>query len=226
MVKAGNDAPRWRQARPGNGDVRSNLKRLLSMSVALPALLSCPAWAAKWDIVPTLSVAETYTDNVSLAPNALKQSDWVTQVTPGISMTATGARLKFNASYNPQITYYAQGSQGNQIYQQLNATGNAELTEKLLFVDAGANVSQQNVSLLGPQTTSNVNTTGNRATVGTYFVSPYLRRDFGSDVQAEARVGYSVVNSNNQSALTNSAVNSNGQSALSDSVADLIKLNL
>ena len=213
MAKAGSDAQRWRQAGAGSDYVRSNLKRFLSISVALLALLAGPAWAAKWDVVPTLSIGETYTDNLSLTPDALKQSDWVTQVTPGISIAATGARLKFNASYTPQITYYAQGQQGNQIYQQLTATGNAELAEKRLFVDASANVSQQNVSLQGPLTTSNVNTTGNRATVGTYFVSPYLRRDFGADVQAEARYAYSVVNSNHPSALSNS-------------VGDLVNLRL
>lgn len=190
-----------------------NLKRSLSLFAALPGVVSYAAWAAKWDIVPTLSVGETYTDNLALTPDASKQADWVTQVTPGISIAATGARLKLNATYAPQVNYYARGQQDNQIYQQLNAIGNAELAKQLLFVDAGANVAQQNVSLLGPLTNSNVNTTGNRATVGTYFVSPYLRRDFGSDVQAEARFAYSVANSDDQSSL-------------SDSVGNLINLRL
>ena len=51
---------------------------------------------------------------------------------------------------------------------------------------------------------SSFNTTGNLATVGTYYVSPFLRRDFGSAVQAEARFTYSVVNSDDPSALPNS----------------------
>ncbi len=63
---------RWLQASPGSGDARRNLMRFLSLSAALPALLACPAWAAKWDIVPTLSVVETYTDNVSLTPDAVE----------------------------------------------------------------------------------------------------------------------------------------------------------
>jgi uncharacterized protein (PEP-CTERM system associated) len=213
MAKARSDAQQWRQARPGSRDVRRNLKRFLALSAALPALLSCPAWAAKWDIVPTLSVGETYTDNVSLTPNALKQGDWVTQVTPGISIAATGARLRFNATYDPEVIYYARGQQNDQVFQRGNAVGNAELAKQLLFVDFGANVDQYNASLQAPLTTSNVNTTGNRATVETFFASPYLRREFGSDVQAEAR-------------FTDSVVNSDDPLTLSNSVADRINLGL
>jgi uncharacterized protein (PEP-CTERM system associated) len=183
--------------------------RFLSMSAALPALLSCPAWAAKWDVVPTLSVGETYTDNRSLAPDALKRRGWVTQVTPGISIAATGARMRFNATYAPEVTYYdyGRGQDDNQVFQRLNATGNAELAKQLLFVDAGANVNQYDVSLQDPLTTSNVNTTGNRTTAKTFFVSPYLLRDFGPAVRGEARFTYSVWNSDNTSVLPDSEAN-------------------
>ena len=204
MAKARCDAQRWRQANPGSRDARCNLIRFLWLSAALPALLSCPAWAAKWELVPTLSLVETYTDNISLTPDAAKRSDWVTQVIPGISIAATGARLRFNVVYAPEFVYYARGQEDNKVYQRLNATGNAELAKKLLFVDAGARVEQYNVSLQGPLTTSNVNTTGNRSTVENYFVSPYLQRDFGSAVQAEARFTYSVANSDDTSSLSNS----------------------
>jgi len=83
--------------------------RFLSLSASLPALLAGPAWAAKWEIVPTLSVGETYTDNVSLTPDAVRQGAWVTQVSPGIAIAATGARLRFNAAYAPEVIYYARG---------------------------------------------------------------------------------------------------------------------
>src|SRR4051794_919565 len=186
MAKARSGAQRPRQVKRCNGgDLRQYLKPLL-LSAALPAVLLCSAEAAKWDIVPTLSIVEGYTDNISLTQNSLKQGDWVTEITPSISVAATGARLKLNAIYDPQVLYYAQGKQYNHIYQRLDATGSAELAKQLLFVDARANVSQQNISLQDPLTVSNINTTGNRATVQSYAVSPYLRHDFGSDVQAEA----------------------------------------
>jgi uncharacterized protein (PEP-CTERM system associated) len=207
MAKVPGDARLRPQSRPDNGNTRRDLIRRLSLSAGLSALLASTAWPARWDIVPALSVRETYTDNVSLTPDAVKQGDWVTQVIPGISIAATGARLRFNANYVPEVTYYARGQKDDQVYQRLNATGNAELAKRLLFVDAGASVDQYNVSLQGPLTTSNVNTTGNRTTVGNFFASPYLRRDFGSDVQAEARFTYSVANSDDTAELSNSVGN-------------------
>jgi uncharacterized protein (PEP-CTERM system associated) len=242
MVTARSEAQGWQQATPGSEDVLRNLKRFLLMSAALPALLSRPVWAANWDVAPTLpvvgtasdngsltpdatkgapkwsinptlSVEETYTDNVSLTPDSFKQSDWLTQVIPGISIAGTGARLKFVATYSPELIYSARGPNYNQVFQIGNAVGSAELAKSLLFVDAGANVNQYNVSLQGPLTTSNINTTGNRSTVRTFFESPYLKHEFGSDVQAEAR-------------FTNSVVNSDDPVNLPNSVADRIDLNL
>ncbi|MGB5082987.1 MAG: TIGR03016 family PEP-CTERM system-associated outer membrane protein [Burkholderiales bacterium] len=207
MAKARSDAQRRRQASPGGADARHHLKRFLSLSAALPALLSCPAWAAKWEIVPTLSAGETYTDNVSLTPDAVKQGDWVTQVSPGISIAATGTRLRFNAAYAPEAIYHARGQTEYQTYQRLHATGQAELAKQLLFVDAGVTVDQANISLRGPIAESNVNATGNRTTTKTFFVSPYLLRDFGSAVRAEARLTHSVANSDNTTVLSDSEAN-------------------
>jgi uncharacterized protein (PEP-CTERM system associated) len=188
----------------GGRVARRGLTRFLSLSAGLFALLAGSSWAAKWDIVPTLSLVETYTDNVSLTRDAAKQSDWVTQVIPGISIAATGDRLRFIASYTPELTYYAHGKAEDQIYQRGNLAGNAELAKQLLFVDVGGNVDQYNVSLQGPITDSNIYATGNRTTTSTAFVSPYLVHDFGSAVRAEARYTYSMVNSDDESALSNS----------------------
>ena len=202
MAKSRFEARGAGQARQDRiGDLRGILKRFLLVSAALPPLLSFPSWAATWEIVPSLSVGETYTDNVSLSPDFSKQGDWVTEISPGISVAATGPRLRINATYNPEYVYYARGQRDNQIFQRGNALGNAELAEKLLFIDVGANVNQYDVSLQGPLTTSNVNATGNRATVETFFASPYLRRDFGSDVHAEARFTESGVNSDDDSSV-------------------------
>ena len=183
----------------GRGTRRRGLVWCLSLSAGFSVWLACPSWAAKWDIVPTLAVVETYTDNLNLSQDETKQSDWVTQIIPGISIAATGPQLRFNIAYAPQFTYYVRDKENNQAYHQLSAFGNAELAKQLLFVDVGANVAQYNVSLQGPISTSNVNNTGNRATVGTYFVSPYLIRDFGSAVRVDARYTYSISDSNDAS---------------------------
>lgn len=185
---------------------RGNAHWLLQF-LSLSALLACPAWAARWDIVPTLSFAETFTDNVFLVEDSAKESDWVTQVIPGIRIDATGARLKFNLNYAPELVYYARGQKDNEIFQRGNAVGVAELARKLLFIEAGASVDQYDVSLEGPLTTSNVNITGNRATATTWFVSPYLQRDFGSAVRGELRYRYSEWKSDDPTILDDNDAN-------------------
>jgi uncharacterized protein (PEP-CTERM system associated) len=171
-------------------------------------LLAFPATAAQWTFTPSVQGSEVYTDNVTLAPSSLKQSDWITQVVPRISINAIGPKLRFNLNYAPQILYYARDTQDkSDIYQNGGATLNAELADKLLFFDAGANVGQQNISLLGPITNSNVYVTGNRATVKTFYLSPYFLRDFGSQVRAELRYRFSATDSDQVGSTQDSNTN-------------------
>ena len=175
---------------------------------ALLVLSTSPGWAAKWDIVPTLSLEETYTDNVTLAPSGSERSEWVTQVIPSILVTGEGTGLRFDARYAPEITYYARGQGDDKIYQRGAAFGRAELVDKLFFFDAGATVDRYNVSIQDTVTTSNINTTGNRATVGTFFASPYLIHDFGTAARAEVRYAYSIIDSNDPSSSQDSTADS------------------
>ena len=143
-------------------------------------------------MTPSLNLVETYTDNVFLAPEGSRQSDWITQVIPGISVTTNGPRLRLDAFYAPEIVYHAQTEREDKVFHRGNAAGTLELADDLLFLAAGAKVDQYDVSLQGPLTTSNVNITGNRATAATTYVSPYLLRDIGSAARAEARFTYST----------------------------------
>jgi uncharacterized protein (PEP-CTERM system associated) len=143
-------------------------------------------------VTPSLTLSETYTDNVFLSPRGSQQSDWITQVIPGISVTTNGPRLRLDASYAPEVVYHAQTEREDKVFHRGNAVGTLELADELLFLEAGARVDQYDVSLQGPLTTSNVNITDNRATAATTYVSPYLRRDIGSAARAEARLTYST----------------------------------
>jgi uncharacterized protein (PEP-CTERM system associated) len=145
-----------------------------------------------WIATPSLKLAETYTDNVFLSPPGLRQSDWITQVTPGIAVTANGPRLRLDAAYTPELVYHAKTEREDQVFHRGNAVGTLELQDQLLFLEAGARVDQYDVSLRGPLTTNNVNITGNRTTATTAYVSPYVVRDIGAAARAEARITYST----------------------------------
>ncbi|HVY07571.1 MAG TPA: TIGR03016 family PEP-CTERM system-associated outer membrane protein [Burkholderiales bacterium] len=205
-------ARRGRRPAAGNQDLFRTSRRLLAPVGALSILLLSTAHAAKWEIVPSITVGETYSDNIALTSDATKRSDWVSQVTPGLTVAGTGADLRFNASYTPYYNYYARGSGNDDFFQRGHALGNLQLADHLLFLDFGGSIDQYDVLLGGPLTTSTVNTTGNRATVGTYFASPYLRHDFGSQMQLEVR-------------LTESVVDTDGVESLPDSRSDHVELH-
>lgn len=160
---------------------------------ALTLSLSPSSHAADWKITPSLDLRETYTDNVRLASPGNEKSDFITQVSPGVSVTGTGSRLKVNMSYAMQNTAHAREDSQIATSHRLNAHGNAELIEQLFFLDGKAGLSQQNISLFGPQTTDNTYLAGNRATVANYSVSPYLRNRFGSIATSELRYTHDEV---------------------------------
>ena len=134
---------------------------------ALAALIfSSYSGAAEWRVLPRLNLSETYTDNVRLGTRGGGE-DFVTQINPGIVIRGDARRFNLNIDYTMNNLIYAENSNLTRMRQQLNALGTAELIQNLFFVDGRASITQQNLSLLGPQAINNVNVTGNRADVRT-----------------------------------------------------------
>ncbi|MES2537652.1 MAG: TIGR03016 family PEP-CTERM system-associated outer membrane protein [Pseudomonadota bacterium] len=166
----------------------------LTSTVALATMVFSPyALGAELRIVPEATVRTTYTDNVRLAPSGAEKGDFVTELAPGVSITADGPRLKLNLGYAMRFYNYANGTAGNRLQHDLDAGAKAELIEDLLFLDTTASVNQQNISPVGSQATSNISVTDNRTTVKTYLISPYLRHNFGSTATSELRYTHSKV---------------------------------
>lgn len=160
-----------------------------------PILLICPACstATDWKITPHLSLLETYTDNVVLATQGNEKSDFISQINPGISLIGTGARLKVNADYTMQNLFYANENGLSRTVHQLSSGANATLIKNFFFLDSTASISQQNISLLGPQTSNNENITNNRTNVKTYSISPYVRHNFSNFASTQARYTHNAV---------------------------------
>lgn len=166
----------------------------LVWTATIVALSTSPrSHAVDWKITPTLDVSETYTDNVRLASSGASRSDFITQVSPGISFARSGPRLNATISYMMQNRAYAHADSQIRTSHQLSANGTAELIDNFFFVDGKAGLSQQNISLFGPQSTDNTNITGNRASVATYSISPYVRHRFDSIASADLRYTHDEV---------------------------------
>ena len=191
----------------------------------LPVLFALPVSPASAQIKIlgySYSTEDTYTDNVNLAPagSPRQRTAWTSDVRPTVTVGSAGSGLRLNATYSPQLLYRV-NEKTQDIHHNLTATGAAELVRQTLFLNASAGVSQVNTSLLGPQSDSNVNTTGNRTSVRTFSLSPRLRPNFGPEVQGEGSVSYSRASYESANGGINNAQTAqvNGSSSESRGVA-------
>ena len=148
-----------------------------------------------WLITPSISVLETYTDNVALAPSNRKESDFITSVTPGLRIEGKGARANLSLVYRRHELLYAGESDRNSSQNFLNATGSLEAIERWLFIDAGATITQQAISAFGSQPTVTENVSSNRVETSSYFISPYIRGRLGSAAEYNVRYRWTAASS-------------------------------
>ncbi len=167
--------------------------RRAGLVVVVQVFVGSVCWAGQWTYTPRLTVEETYTDNVTLAPEGQEEWDAVTQINPGISIRGDGRRVDLNFDYRLQTLFYAQDSDRNDVFHQLGGDATVELLKERFFVDGSATISQRNLFNTGRLARDNVNVTGNRTDVVTYEVSPYWRERFGGYADTELRYRFSAV---------------------------------
>jgi uncharacterized protein (PEP-CTERM system associated) len=151
------------------------------------ALACAPvAHALDWRLERTLGASATYTDNANQSEND-PEGAVILQATPGVTLRSEGSR-RVQAILHYGLTGVMRfgEDESTDLLHNLNALGNAELVEDFLFIDGSARVSQELISLEGPLTEAAISDQ-NRATVGTYSVSPYIKKRLGTFANAEAR---------------------------------------
>lgn len=147
-------------------------------------------------LVPRVSVTETLTNNVRLSSTD-KKSELITQVSPGISISRTGGRLRGSLDYSLTELFYANGSSGRRSQNSLNATGTLEAIDNWFFVDFGGNVGQQSISAFGAPVGDGSLLSGNSTETSVFRLAPYVRGRLGSQTEYEAR--YSLASSRSDS---------------------------
>jgi uncharacterized protein (PEP-CTERM system associated) len=144
------------------------------------------AHALDWRLEPSVSASATYTDNANQSENNPEEALILT-VTPGFALHSEGSRrVKATLQYGLTGVMRIGEDESTDVNHRLNAVGNAELVEDFLFIDGSASISQELISLFGSPAEAEINDT-NRATVGTYSISPYIRKRLGSFANAQAR---------------------------------------
>lgn len=156
-----------------------------------------PAWIIK----PRISLTETWTDNANLNQGTnSKQSDFITEVAPGIQIQARTARLKGYLDYSLRGQQYVQNTNSARTQNSLNAFGTLEAIDNWLFLDFSGVIAQQSVSAFGTQSPSNTSVNSNSTETSTYRVSPYVRGQFGGIAEYLLRYNVSTTQSDSSTA--------------------------
>jgi uncharacterized protein (PEP-CTERM system associated) len=163
----------------------STVLLLAGAALAQDAAGTAPALS----IVPRISVSERFTNNVSLA-SSNKQSELVTQISPGISIRSNRGRLKGSLDYALNELIYARGTSGRQSQNTLSSSAVLEAVDNFAFIDFSGSISQQSISALGIQSTDGSSINGNSTETSTFRLSPYLKGNLGGFADYEARYGW------------------------------------
>lgn len=137
-------------------------------------------------LVPSVSLRETLTNNVRLSSTNPK-SDLITEISPGVRLSSNSGRLTGSVDYSLQGILYARESSSNEVQQSLRGQGKWEAIDGWAYVDANAQISQQNQSAFGSRSLDNALIDSNRTEVFSYQVAPYVRGRLGGFANYEAR---------------------------------------
>jgi len=122
-------------------------------------------YAASWQLEPHVTASELYTDNVNANTDQEKQSDLITELNPGFSLSRQGARVGVFLDYDYRARFYMGDSDRNNANHAYSARGDAELVKQRLFVTATSSLSQRIVDPFRSLSIDNANLTGNRPNI-------------------------------------------------------------
>lgn len=168
--------------------------RRLGTTLVFAAALGAPvsgALAVQWEFTPRIGVRQTLTDNVDLSPSGAEDSDLITELRPGFTVTGSGRRVDASVDYTLQALYYADDSDRNDLFHQLRGRGEVEVLRDTFFIEGAARRRQNAADLIGPVGLDNAVGTRNRQEATSVEVSPYLRNRLGRFAESELRYRHS-----------------------------------
>jgi uncharacterized protein (PEP-CTERM system associated) len=158
--------------------------------VFMAMAFAMPAHALDWRLERSVGASASITDNANQSATD-PENALILSVTPSFTLRSQGSR-RVQATLQYGLTGVARFGEDDStdLYHNLNALGKAELIDDFLFIDGSARISQELISLLGSPADAEINDS-NRATVGTYTISPYIQKRLGTFANALARYTHS-----------------------------------
>jgi uncharacterized protein (PEP-CTERM system associated) len=162
-----------------HNDKRARYLTQWSKWLCLPAMaVAQGAWAG-WDLFPQVTVQEVYTDNVELADEGLEQGDFVTELTPRVTVRGRGMRYRADLNYALQGLIYADDSGRNDINHLITGEGQLEWFRDHGFLDVAVDRGPQNIGINGVVPIDNISV-ASRPDVFNYSITPNWRQQFGN----------------------------------------------
>ncbi|HEB67297.1 MAG TPA: TIGR03016 family PEP-CTERM system-associated outer membrane protein [Gammaproteobacteria bacterium] len=152
------------------------------------------AWGASWRVDPYVELSETYTNNITLRSGGQKEGEFVTQINPGLAVTADGRNLDLLFFYRLQNLFYLNVPGRNNSYQQLLGRFDSSLVRNFLFLDGEAAYRQMVIDPEDDIGQGNISIVGGRQNLATTRLSPYIRKKLGRWSLVELRYGYDAMN--------------------------------
>jgi uncharacterized protein (PEP-CTERM system associated) len=176
--------------------IAAPLPHLAPLAAAAALMVALPA-QAQWNITPSLSLTETYTDNVALSSDANKRAQWVTEARPAITVFGQNSRVQVNARASTSFYKYSDeqvaGTRSNDA--RLDASGRVKVIDDFLYLEGTARRSSLAVSAFGLRDdTGNRFSDENRTDVNSWSISPVLTRRFGNFAAATLRYTHDSTN--------------------------------
>ncbi len=165
-----------------------------SILAGLVAAVAClPAAAVEWEVEPSIDLAESYTDNLSLQPDGQEVDEFVTEVLPAIRINGIGKQFEVDFEYRLQGLFFSRQDELDEVLDYSRTRGRATLLGESLFIDFAGSLNQQIINPDGRIGISAVSQTGNRSEVGNFSVNPYFQRTIGSATTVQFGYNYGLV---------------------------------
>lgn len=195
----------------GMGSMVLNIKSQLVRKYKLIPLIggactlfcSTTAFSIDFRYIPSLTLRETYSDNIRLESKGQEHGAFVTEITPGISIIGVnGGRLTTNFNYQMQNLFNAGGEGDAQIFHQLQFNTGYQVMPRSLYVNARSSYSQQNISNL--RNSDNINNLNDRTNVWTAGTSVNWTPHFGNFADAQVNINFDYVATDNTNQFSDS----------------------
>lgn len=175
------------------GSTGAKLTGIVAFAIGLS--LAGSSSAGDWRLSAGMGVQESFTDNVDLATgeNAERNSELITTITPSVSLRGSGGRTSMGLDYSLSQLLHRQDPTKDTQNNNLAATGQIEVWDRVAFIEAQASVARQIVNNEDASSESIAGANVNRTETRTVNVTPVFRHHFGTWVETESRATFSKV---------------------------------